>query len=263
MTLPGSAALPIDAIASLVTYSTSTTAALPIASLVVQGAQVGIVGALFSASLSAITEPVVNRVRVYRVGVFESLRQFKLRKATSFFKTTVSTNLIKFPLYEGISAGLTAVALPTSVRGGICGALFTTATLPITNYRQCKSVDMPVSGGLLYKAYLPTLSRDVVYGVTRNKLLRGLHLAFPAFALTNFGRALTLFCAVFGACLASSPGNELRGYYLQPAERRLGFRAFFRPRFYVRSTLLGAVIMATGLSGGSLVIAPFVARRTS
>ena len=40
--------------------------------------------------------------------------------------------------------------------------------------------------------------------------------------------ALLIWCTVCGT-----------GYYLQPAERRLGLRAFFRPANYARSTLSG------------------------
>jgi len=57
-------------------------------------------------------------------------------------------------------------------------------------------------------------------------------------------------------CIISSPGNELRGYYLQPKEKRLGFKAFFQPTNYVRSTVAGALIMATSLGIGTYVTAP-------
>ena len=227
-------------------------------SKVMQGVELGAVGAVVAASLSAFTEPIINRVRVKREGVRASVQQFQLTKARSFFKTTLSTNLLKFPLYEAINAAMLELNLPLSVRGGATGAVFTTATLPITNYRQCKSVDIDISEcyvDILYAAYLPTLVRDIIYGVSRNLLLRRLTQVLPSLGATAQGRALMLFIAVFGACLVSSPGNELRGYYLQPPEQRLGLRAFFRPRFYLKSTLLGSTVMATGLSGGRLVTA--------
>lgn len=58
------------------------------------------------------------------------------------------------------------------------------------------------------------------------------------------------------SCIISSPGNELRGYYLQPKEKRLGFKAFFQPSNYLRSTIAGALIMATSLGIGTYVTAP-------
>ena len=222
---------------------------------IVQGLELGIAGAIVAAALSAITEPIMNRVRVKRVGVRASVRQFELRKARSFFQTTLSTNLVKFPLYEAINAAMLGLSLPLSVRGAATGAVFTSATLPITNFRQCQSIDEPCRANMLYKAYLPTLARDMTYGASRNLLLRKLEIGFPMLASRSCGPSAILFVAVFGACLASSPGNELRGYYLQPLERRLGFRAFFKPRFYLRSSILGSLIMATGLSAGRLVTA--------
>jgi hypothetical protein len=65
-----------------------------------------------------------------------------------------------------------------------------------------------------------------------------------------------MFPIVLLACIISSPGNELRGYYLQPPEKRLGFKAFFQPKNYMRSTVAGALIMATSLSIGTYVTTP-------
>merc|ERR1712151_235569 len=51
----------------------------------------------------------------------------------------------------------------------------------------------------------------------------------------------------------SAPGNELRGYCLQPADRKKPFNEFFQPEKFVRSTSVGALIMATSLSIGVVV----------
>lgn len=58
------------------------------------------------------------------------------------------------------------------------------------------------------------------------------------------------------SCIISSPGNELRGYYLQPKEKRLGFKAFFQPSNFLRSTIAGAILMATSLAVGTYVTGP-------
>jgi len=81
--------------------------------------------------------------------------------------------------------------------------------------------------------------------------------------VTAGGRALMLFLVVVGACVLSSPGNELRGYFLQPPERRLGLKAFFKPVNYARSTLAGALIMGISLSIGSLITEPIQAACSS
>lgn len=106
------------------------------------------------------------------------------------------------------------------------------------------------------QAYLPTVLRDIVYGISRNKLSTALAIAYPALTVTASGRALLLFPTVLASCIISSPGNELRGYYLQPKEKRMGFKAFFRPKNYVRSTTAGALIMAISLYVGALLTTP-------
>merc|ERR1719189_418058 len=69
---------------------------------------------------------------------------------------------------------------------------------------------------------------------------------------TNFGRFSNMFATVIMSCVLSAPGNELRGYCLQPAERRQSFADFFQPAKFVRSTSVGAVIMAISLGVGTL-----------
>lgn len=106
------------------------------------------------------------------------------------------------------------------------------------------------------QAYLPTVLRDIAYGISRTKLNSALLLAYPALVGSTWGRAALLFPTVLLSCVLSSPGNELRGYYLQPKDKRLGFKAFFRPKNYARSTVAGALIMAISLSVGCLVTTP-------
>jgi hypothetical protein len=68
--------------------------------------------------------------------------------------------------YEVINTALQAVELPDTGRGAITGALFTTITLPLGNYRFCQSMNppIPVTREKLWMAYAPTLLRDVLYG---------------------------------------------------------------------------------------------------
>merc|ERR1719336_62445 len=61
-----------------------------------------------------------------------------------------------------------------------------------------------------------------------------------------------MFVTVAMACVLSAPGNEIRGYCLQPPRRALPFKEFFKPEKFVRSTSVGALIMAVSLGVGTL-----------
>merc|ERR1712050_393004 len=112
--------------------------------------------------------------------------------------------------------------------------------------------DLPITPGDLYQAYLPTVLRDILYGIVRNKVMTLMVGLNPARANTNLGRFINMFTTVIAACVLSAPGNELRGYCLQPAEKRQSFSDFFQPAKFVRSTSVGAVIMAISLGVGTL-----------
>jgi hypothetical protein len=224
---------------------------------IAQGASQGAVASVIAAGLSAFTEPVINRVLVERIPVKQSIDELNVTKSLEFFKTTLPTNFLKFPFFEAVNAAMAMVALSDAVKGLITGMVFTTATLPITNYRFCKSMDLPCDNTeALFKAYIPTVLRDIFYGISRTKLAKYFALTFPAMSTTALGKAALLFPVVWGACILSSPGNELRGYYLQPKDRRKSFKDFFKPANYVRSTFFGALIMAISLSMGSLATGP-------
>merc|ERR1712107_874936 len=68
-----------------------------------------------------------------------------------------------------------------------------------------------------------------------------------------FGKAAVFGIVVLAACIISSPGNEWRGYTLQPKDRKLPFGEYFKPVNYVRSTGVGATIMGIALMVGMLV----------
>merc|ERR1719353_2718628 len=74
----------------------------------------------------------------------------------------------------------------------------------------------------------------------------------PELAKTNAGRFINMFATVIAACVLSAPGNELRGYCLQPADKRQSFADFFQPSKFVRSTSVGALIMGVSLGVGTL-----------
>ncbi|KAH3758553.1 membrane carrier 4 [Pelomyxa schiedti] len=216
----------------------------------------GAVGAVVAAGIAAFTDPVVNRVLVQRVGVVQAIKQTNMKHVSKYFRTTLTTNMLKFPMYEVLSLLSDSVPVPPSVRGLATGALFTTATLPITNYRYSKSVGEPISFSSLYKAYPPTLVRDMIYGVARTKANQMIAKKWPTMKETPRGQFWGMFGAVMAACVASAPGNELRGYYLQPKNKRLPVKDFFQVGRFARSTSLGAIVMALSLGAGVVISKP-------
>lgn len=221
-------------------------------SRIIAAASQGAVGAVVGATLSAVTEPVVNRVLVKRIPLSQALEEIKLEDIYKFFQTTVPTNFIKFPFFEAVNVIMAAFPVSPELRGTVTGAVFTTATLPITNYRYRKSMGLPVEVNALYQAYLPTVLRDIMYGIVRNRVSSALMANNPEFAKTNAGRFTNMFLTVAASCVLSAPGNEFRGYILQPKDKKLPFNVFFQPEKFIRSTLIGTMIMSTALSCGAL-----------
>jgi len=219
---------------------------------VVGAASQGAVGAFVAATLSAVTEPIVNNVLVNRVPLAQAIRELDGAKVKAFLQTTLSTNFIKFPFFEATNVIMSGVDLNPMLRGTVTGAVFCTTTLPITNYRFRKSMSMPITASSLYQAYLPTVLRDIIYGIVRNKVMSGMVSINPEWARTNGGRFVNMFATVMAACIISAPGNELRGYCLQDPARALPFMEFFKPEKFIRSTSVGALIMSVSLGVGTL-----------
>lgn len=119
-----------------------------------------------------------------RVDLAVALKSVNARKIASYFRTTLTTNLIKFPMVEVLNKAVEKIPVPDAVRGVAVGAIFTTATLPITNFRYCRSVGEPVTFGTLYKAYFPTVCRDIVYNVARTSTNKGMDIQF-SFSFSN------------------------------------------------------------------------------
>merc|ERR1711920_729184 len=61
----------------------------------------------------------------------------------------------------------------------------------------------------------------------------------------------TMFLTVLFSCVVSAPGNEVRGFVLQPKGKEKPFFEFFDPVKTVRSTTIGGLIMATSLAVGA------------
>merc|ERR1719411_1644432 len=160
--------------------------------------------------------------------------------------------LSNFRFFEVTNMIVGGVDLPPTLKGALTGTVFCTTTLPITNYRFRKSMDLQITASNLYQAYLPTVLRDILYGIVRNKVMAFMVGLNPKQANTNAGRFTNMFVTVIAACVLSAPGNELRGYCLQPPEKKQSFADFFQPAKFARSTSVGAVIMAISLGVGTL-----------
>jgi len=217
---------------------------------VVGAAAQGATAATVAAILSAVTEPIVNRLLVKRMTFAAAFNEISFSLVSNFFLTTFPTNMMKFPVFEVINMALSFTDLSGAVRGVVNGWLFCTVMLPVTNYRFRKSMGWEINPALLYQAYIPTVTRDIVYGWSRGAVGNALNDAMQpeTFAAKAFVFGLT----VFAACIISSPGNEWRGYTLQPQDRKLPFTEYFKPVNYVRSTGVGATIMGIALMVGML-----------
>jgi len=217
---------------------------------VVGAAAQGATAAFVAAMLSACTEPLVNRLLVKRMTFGEAFAEMSFKLVSNFFLTTFPTNMMKFPVFEVINMMLSFTSLSGPVRGVVNGWLFCTMMLPVTNYRFRKSMGWEIKLGLLYQAYVPTVTRDIVYGWSRG--LTGAKIMAAMDPSTDFMKAFAFGLTISLACIISSPGNEWRGYTLQPKDRKLPFAEYFKPVNYVRSTGVGAVIMGVALMTGQL-----------
>ena len=228
---------------------------------VVAAASQGAAGAIVGAFLACVTDPVTNRLLVKRMTLSQALADVDFEQCISYFRTTLPTNFIKFPLFEVLNVVTAKLNMPDNLKGVAAGAIFTTATLPLTNYRYCKSVreDVQLSSPKLWKAYLPTVIRDIAYANARNYIAAIIQRSHPGVAGSVLGRILSMFVTVVAACIISSPGNEWRGYSLQPANARKPLSEFFQTARYLRSTLIGAVVMGISL-GLATVVGPPVQR---
>jgi hypothetical protein len=218
---------------------------------VIAAAAQGMTAATVAAILSAVCEPVVNRLLVKRMTVSQAWSEITFQLVSNFFLTTFPTNMLKFPVFEIINMLLSFTSLSGSLRGIVNGFLFCSIMLPVTNYRFRKSMGWEIKVADLYQAYIPTVARDIVYGWARG--VCGPMVSSAVAPETFFMKAACFGITVWLACIISSPGNEWRGYTLQPADRKLPFGEYFKPVNYARSTGIGAAIMGVALCVGMLV----------
>jgi len=211
----------------------------------------GMTAAMVAAILSAVCEPLVNRLLVKRMTVSQAYSEITFKLVSTFFLTTFPTNMLKFPVFEMINMALSFTTLAGSVRGIVNGFLFCTIMLPVTNYRFRKSMGWEIKPALLYQAYVPTVTRDIVYGWARGVVGAALSKSMSPDTFTM--QAIVFGITIWAACIISSPCNEWRGYTLQPPDRKLPFGEYFKPINYMRSTGIGATIMGIALCVGMLV----------
>lgn len=235
--------------------ATATRAAAPvgIAHKVINAMGAGAVASIIQAALSAVGEPIVNRVLVKRMRIREAIGDVSPMMMLKFFKTTLITNFLKFPFFEAINTLCACFPFSGLARGIFTGFVFTSVTLPVTNYRYRKSMELPVMWSNIYEAYVPTVIRDMVYGIARNYLTMGLLKMCPHWHIHS---PETLFIVVILGCLISAPFNEWRGYLLQSKGQELTFEDFFKPANFIRSTSLGAFKQGLALGLGYWVAPP-------
>merc|ERR1712146_570650 len=180
---------------------------------------------------------------VKRMTFSAAYNEITFKLVSNFFLTTFPTNMLKFPVFEVVNMALSFTTFSGGIRGIVNGWLFCTIMLPVTNYRFRKSMGWEINPGLLYQAYIPTVSRDIIYGWARG-FTGPLFLSIFA-PTTFFGKACVFGLTVWAACILSSPGNEWRGYTLLPKDKKLPFGEYFKPINYVRSTGVGATSWAS------------------
>ncbi|CAJ1406667.1 unnamed protein product [Effrenium voratum] len=211
----------------------------------------GCTAALVAAILSAMCEPLVNRLLVKRMTVGQAFQEVNFNLVANFFLTTFPTNMLKFPVFEIINRAMTFTGLSPGVSGFVSGLVFCTIMLPVTNYRFRKSMGWEIKVALLYQAYIPTVARDIIYGWARGLVQPWL---LDTIAPTTFThKAMVFGLTIWASCIISSPCNEWRGYTLQPPDKKLPFNIYFKPINYARSTGIGSSIMGIALMIGMLV----------
>eukprot|EP00939_MAST-03C_sp_MAST-3C-sp1_P001942 g1942.t1 len=99
----------------------------------------------------------------------------------------------------------------SAAQGGVAAVI----NAGLGNYRFMQSMDTPITKEGLWKAYLPTLFRDILYSISRANVGAYVRKTFPKWQEHAAGRFFSMFITALISCIVSSPGNELRGYFLQ------------------------------------------------
>ena len=138
--------------------------------------------------------------------------------------------------------------LPPTAKLVVLGSIVFGMTLPVSNYRFQKSMNWPVTSRNLYQSCGPTVLRDIIYASARQKISLLLASVHPILGSTMMGRLVNMYATVVAASLMSSPFNELRGYCLQPQDRKQCLANFFQLAKCMRSVSTSAMILAITLA---------------
>jgi len=200
-------------------------------------AAAGVVAALVMAVLTAVVDPLKDRI--LRRRVYAGCKPPQIR---CFLGVSLCVQMIKFPLFEPLLVWALATKLVpfTSplARAALAGVAFAVATLPFTNFRMAASNRSYRSRGGTLRSFVPTVARDTVYAVAR--------VALPAVIASKCGGDMALFRTVFTACLLAAPFNELRDLSLANRKASEFFLPFKGAVFAVIRSALQAVSLVLG-----------------
>lgn len=175
-------------------------------------------------------------------GMFEVMGEPNMK-----FMGRAKANLLLLPVFEVINAACACLSLQPWLRGLVAGIVFTSVTLPATNYRYRKSMGLSVTLGGLLDAGLPTLLRDMTYGIGRNYLTLTVIGSFPRW---NMYSPELLLVTVIGGSLASAPFSEWRNLLLQKKGTTVPLLENFKFGAFISSSLLEAIKQGLALSIG-------------
>lgn len=213
-------------------------------------AAAGVVAALVMAVLTAVVDPLKDRI--LRRRVYAGCKPPQIR---CFLGVSLCVQMIKFPLFEPLLVWALATKLVpfTSplARAALAGVAFAVATLPFTNFRMAVfAADTTTTGsgeasnrsyrsrGGTLRSFVPTVARDTVYAVAR--------VALPAVIASKCGGDMALFRTVFTACLLAAPFNEFRDLSLANRKASEFFLPFKGAVFAVIRSALQAVSLVLG-----------------
>jgi len=236
-----------------VSSTTRQAAELSIGAQLINAMSAGAVASVIQAALSAVGEPIVNRMLLKRMRIMEAINAVGAAQMLNFFKVTLMTNLLKSPLFEATNAFMMTLSISLCFSGMVTGLVFTSVTLPVNNYRFWKSMELPVMWNNLYESYLPTVLRDMIYTIVRNYVAT---YTVAEYAQWTVESPQVLFIAVIAGSVASAPCNEWRGFLLQSKGQELLFGEFFEPSNLVRSTSFGALQQGIALAVGYVCVPP-------
>merc|ERR1712066_572357 len=195
---------------------TARAAAAPLAGIgqkVLNAMGAGAVASVIQAALSAVGEPIVNRVLVKRMKVMDAIKDVSPAMMLDFFKTTLATNFLKFPFFEAINAFCAALPIPPSVRDIVYGIVRNYCT--IWTLAACPQWTATAPQALFIVVILGCLG-SAPFNEWRGYLLqsKGQELTFKEFFKpSNFVRSTSLGAIKQGLALAV-------GYWCAPPAQK-------------------------------------------